>query len=122
MCVEAMAPGIWKLSLLGPAGPCRADREPTTRRTDSMSESAERPGKDQEKEQIPEGGGKEEPFGAEKDQAGSEGMDAEMGVGGYEGRDPTTDMPRIPSVPETQDDPMSHEGAPDGDEEPPASN
>ena len=89
-----------------------------------MTESAERPGSDQEKEQIPEGGAgaKGPPFGAEQDQKGSEGMDAELGVGGYEGRDPTTDMPRIPSVPETQDDPNPHDAAPDPDEEPPASN
>ncbi|MDQ6776910.1 MAG: hypothetical protein M3071_12005 [Actinomycetota bacterium] len=26
------------------------------------------------------------------------------GVGGYEGRDPATDVPRMPSIPETQDD------------------
>ena len=80
-----------------------------------MSESAERPGRDQEKEQIPEGGAeaKGEPFGAEMDQKGSEGMDAEMGEGGYEGRDPRTDMPRIPSVPSTQEDPQSHDAAPD---------
>lgn len=32
--------------------------------------------------------------------------------GGYAGRDPKTDMPRIPTVPETQDDPKSHDAAP----------
>jgi len=82
-----------------------------------MSESAERPGANQEKEQIPEGGEKGKPFGADQDQKGSEGMDAEMGEGGYAGRDPSTDMPRVPSVPESQDDPMSHDAAPDSDEE-----
>lgn len=86
-----------------------------------MTESAERPGEHQEKEQIPEGGDKEPPFGAEKDQAGAGGMDAELGVGGYAGRDPKTDMPKIPSVPETQEDPNPHDAAPDPDEEPPAS-
>lgn len=43
-------------------------------------------------------------------------------AGGYEGRDPKTDMPRVPSVPETQDDPKSHDAAPPEDKEPPASN
>lgn len=27
------------------------------------------------------------------------------GPGGYEGRDPKTDMPRVPSAPESQDEP-----------------
>jgi len=38
--------------------------------------------------------------------------DVEPGAGGYAGRDPATDMPRIPSVPETQEDAKSHGGAP----------
>ncbi len=38
--------------------------------------------------------------------------DVEPGAGGYSGRDPATDMPRIPSVPETQEDAKSHGGAP----------
>ncbi len=33
-------------------------------------------------------------------------------VGGYDGRDSKSDMPRIPTVPETQDDPKSHDAAP----------
>jgi hypothetical protein len=33
--------------------------------------------------------------------------------GGYAGRDPKTDMPAMPSVPETQDDKSSHDAAPD---------
>ncbi len=37
------------------------------------------------------------------------------GVGGYGGRDPKTDMPRVPSAPETQDDPKSHDAAPPAD-------
>ncbi len=40
---------------------------------------------------------------------------ADPGVGGYGGRDPKTDMPRMPSVPETQDDPLRHDAAPDPD-------
>lgn len=43
------------------------------------------------------------------------------GVGGYGGRDPKDEMPRVPSSPETQDDPHGHEGAPSTDREPPAS-
>lgn len=34
------------------------------------------------------------------------------GPGGYAGRDPKTEMPRVPSAPETQDDPKSHDAAP----------
>ena len=34
---------------------------------------------------------------------------------GYAGRDPKTDMPAMPSVPESQDDPQSHDAAPDPD-------
>lgn len=37
------------------------------------------------------------------------------GPGGYAGRDPKTDMPAIPSVPETQDDVLRHDAAPDPD-------
>lgn len=53
---------------------------------------------------------------AEADSPGEPNVDP--GVGGYEGRDPKTDMPRIPSAPETQDDPKSHDAAPDPDKEP----
>ncbi|MDQ6605278.1 MAG: hypothetical protein M3Z06_01865 [Actinomycetota bacterium] len=31
-------------------------------------------------------------------------MEEEEGPGGYDGRDPATDMPRMPGVPETQDE------------------
>ena len=37
------------------------------------------------------------------------------GSGGYAGRDPKTDMPRMPSIPETQEDSMSHDAAPSED-------
>ena len=49
-----------------------------------------------------------------------EGVDP--GVGGYGGRDPKDEMPRVPAAEETQDDPHSHGGAPKTDREPPASN
>ncbi len=49
------------------------------------------------------------------------GEPVDPGVGGYGGRDPKTDMPRLPSEPETQDDPLSHDAAPSTDREPPAS-
>lgn len=49
------------------------------------------------------------------------GEQADPGVGGYGGRDPKTEMPRVPSVPETQEDPKPHGGEPSTDREPPAS-
>ncbi len=53
---------------------------------------------------------------AEADTAGDPEVLPE--VGGYDGRDPKSDMPRIPTVPETQDDPESHDAAPDPDGKP----
>ena len=50
---------------------------------------------------------------------GAESVDP--GVGGYGERDPKSDMPRIPSAPETQQDPQPHGGEPPPDREPPAS-
>jgi hypothetical protein len=44
------------------------------------------------------------------------GEDALPGVAGYGGREAATDMPRVPTAPETQDAPKSHEGAPGDDE------
>lgn len=32
------------------------------------------------------------------------GPQVETGTGGYDGRDPATDMPRVPTAPETQDE------------------
>lgn len=49
------------------------------------------------------------------------GESVDPGIGGYAGRDPKTEMPRMPSVPETQDDPQEHGGEPKTDREPPAS-
>jgi hypothetical protein len=41
--------------------------------------------------------------------AGVDGnLDVVPGPGGYAGRDPKTEMPRVPSVPETQEDPGKH--------------
>ncbi|HEV2771180.1 MAG TPA: hypothetical protein VGV40_13435, partial [Solirubrobacteraceae bacterium] len=40
------------------------------------------------------------------------GEETVPGIGGYAGRDPKTEMPAIPSVKETQDDPKSHDAAP----------
>jgi hypothetical protein len=48
------------------------------------------------------------PFDAETDPApaGVEGdLDVEPSPGGYAGRDPKTEMPSVPSVPESQEDP-----------------
>ncbi len=66
-------------------------------------------------------------FGAGKGPAEADSPGApevEPGPGGYAGRDPKTDMPRIPSVPESQDDDWAgHDAAPsDKTSEPPASN
>lgn len=47
--------------------------------------------------------------------------DVDPGTGGYGGRDPKTEMPQVPSVPETQEDAPEHGGEPKTDEEPPAS-
>ena len=58
-------------------------------------------------------GGEEPPVGE-----GSEAGDP--GVGGYGGRDPEDEMPRVPSESETQHDPQEHGGAPKTDHEPPA--
>lgn len=41
----------------------------------------------------------------------------EPGPGGYAGRDPKTDMPRVPTAPETQEDPQSHDAAPSDGED-----
>lgn len=55
-------------------------------------------------------------FGAGKGpaEADSPGVpDVMPGPGGYAGRDPKTEMPRVPSVPETQDDSTAgHDAAP----------
>ncbi len=55
-------------------------------------------------------------FGAGKGPASADSPgvpDVEPGPGGYAGRDPKTEMPRIPSVPETQDDSEAgHDAAP----------
>jgi hypothetical protein len=37
------------------------------------------------------------------------------GIGGYAGRDPKTEMPMMPSVPETQEEAATHDGAPSTD-------
>ena len=57
-----------------------------------------------------------------EDPPAGEGSDAgDPGIGGYGGRDPKDEMPRVPSAPETQEDPHEHGGAPKTDREPPAS-
>jgi hypothetical protein len=55
---------------------------------------------DEEPTEAHGGEGAEESGPAGDAQAGS----GTVGEGGYAGRDPETDMPRVPSVPETQDD------------------
>ncbi len=47
----------------------------------------------------------EAPDIAQDEDAGPSGEHGELpGVGGYDGLDPKTDMPRVPTAPETQDD------------------
>lgn len=70
--------------------------------------------------QAPFGGDEPNPTvvsDATADEVGPE----DPGVGGYGGRDPETEMPRVPSAPDTQDDPQPHGGEPKTDREPPAS-
>ena len=55
-------------------------------------------------------------FDADTDPAPA-GVEGKLAVdpapGGYAGRDPKTEMPVVPSVPETHDDPHEHDAAPD---------
>ncbi len=62
----------------------------------------------QERENDPPLHGDTDPASASVDAS----ADAVPPAGGYAGRDPKTEMPRLPSVPETQDDPGTH-AAPD---------
>ena len=96
-----------------------------------MTESREEPDRSRPAgEEDPTGGagaGPEEPvdWGAGKGPAEADTPgepETEPAAGGYAGRDPKTEMPRIPAVPETQDDPKPHGGEPPQDSEPPASN
>lgn len=70
------------------------------------------------------------PFGADEPNptvvsdatAAEQGLEEpDPGVGGYEGRDPKDEMPRVPGEPGTQHDGQEHGGAPKTDKEPPAS-
>lgn len=69
--------------------------------------------------------GQDEPNPNVVSDATAEGKSAdestEPGLGGYGGRDPKEEMPRVPSVGETQHDPKEHGGEPKTDREPPAS-
>ena len=52
--------------------------------------------------------------------AGADGkLDVTPAPGGYAGRDPKTEMPVVPSVPATHDDPHEHDAGPDGKERAP---
>jgi hypothetical protein len=53
---------------------------------------------------------------ATSDDLGLEGDAASPGVGGYQDRDPANDMPKVPSVGETQHDEHEHGGAPSGNQ------
>ncbi len=57
----------------------------------------------------------DQPYDSETDPEPS-GLDGKLNVrpgpGGYAGRDPATEMPRMPTDPETQDDPENYVEAP----------
>jgi hypothetical protein len=58
------------------------------------------------------------PFDADSDDArGGHADDPDIvpTAGGYAGRDPKTEMPIMPTAPESRDDPMTHDAAPDPD-------
>ena len=60
----------------------------------------------------------EEPGGAPPQGGLEDGPKEEGPIGGYgPDRSPATDMPRIPTAPETHDDPRSHDAVPDDGEE-----
>jgi hypothetical protein len=62
------------------------------------------------------------PFDADSDDArGGQADDPDIvpAAGGYADRDPKTEMPIVPSAPETHDDPITHDAAPDPDSKEP---
>lgn len=79
-----------------------------------MIESRDEPSPDQDPSQEVEHSGSQgttkEAHGGTGDEDSGPEQDAQAGSGvtplsgGYEGRDPKSEMPRIPSVPESQDD------------------
>lgn len=58
---------------------------------------------------------------ATSDDLGVDSPEGDPGLGGYEGRDPKSDMPRVPTDPDSQHDPQEHGGQPKTPKEPPAS-
>ena len=76
-----------------------------------------------EEPKAPFGGDEPNPNVVSDATAGEDGPNEtkDPGLGGYGGRDPKTEMPRVPSDPESQQDPQSHGGEPKTDHEPPAS-
>lgn len=99
-------------------------REPHEPATDGSSEPAAIERVRTEEPQAPFGQDEPNPnvvSDATADEKGP-GEQLDPGIGGYGDRDPKTEMPRVPSVPETQDDPSPHGGAPQTGDEPPASN
>lgn len=65
-----------------------------------MSESHEGPRQEEKDRAVPGEGG-----GSKKNDSYPEDNKEHVtpGPGGYDGRDPATEMPRVPSAPETQD-------------------
>lgn len=77
-----------------------------------------------EEPQAPFGGDEPNPTVVSDATAGEDGPDEtkDPGLGGYGGRDPKTEMPRVPTDADSQQDPQPHGGEPKTDREPPASN
>jgi len=66
-------------------------------------------------EPLPAAGAKEPDYNTstENTVADMANEDADPGTGDYGKRDPKSEMPAVPSVKETQDDPKPHDAAPD---------
>jgi len=89
-----------------------------------MNESFEPGSKEQESEAVvetirteeplPAAGAKEPDFDTSTERTHEEMTteEADPGRGGYDGRDPKKEMPAVPTVKETQDDPKPHDAAP----------
>ncbi|MGI8864543.1 MAG: hypothetical protein ACR2JH_09135 [Solirubrobacteraceae bacterium] len=70
-----------------------------------MTEPHEQPRPEEEERPIPgQGEGLTDDDASYPTSDPEAGPEVTPGPGGYEGRDPATDMPRVPSAPETQDE------------------
>ncbi len=93
----------WEETLL--MSESRDEMDPADGPEEPIAGEAEKP---DEVETAPGPQLQEEPAEAGDPDVSSDGP----GPGGYGERDPKTEMPRVPSAPETQDDPNPHDAAP----------